>query len=102
MAPAVSSASGTPPGRSVQAQPPGAASVYGCANRNCWPRSQSMIGDCQSGMAEGETPSEAGGDACPTTPGRQESALTESVVTQVARFESIAQLPSPRWDLVRN
>ena len=79
-APGVSSASGTPPGSGVHDQPPGAASVNGCTSRYCWASSHPRIGARSSA-----------GNASP-------KALTERVVTHVARCVSIGQLPSVRTE----
>ena len=47
----VSSASGTPPGRSVHAHPPGAAFVYGCGERNCTSNQARSAGDPRNRVA---------------------------------------------------
>ena len=90
-APAVSSASGTPPGRSVHAQPPGAAPVYGCSRSSCKRKYRSS----RFAASLGSSPSS------PAPSGRA-SAATASDVTQLARSVSIGQLPSARADAARN
>src|SRR4029079_13456109 len=85
IAPGVSSQSGTPPGRSVQAQPPGSAPVYGWRSRYCCFNNQSRIASFVSSASR--SPAAA-------------RAFTLSVVTHVARFVSIGQLPSGRTDAI--